>query len=598
MKSCIFDIETNGLDDKLDRVHCMVIMDTNTKEVSVFEPFTMDLGLKKLEEFDRLVGHNIISFDLPALNKVFQWKPLDKQKFHDTLILSRLIYPNRASIDSDNKAIEPHLYGRHSLESWGQRLGFKKGTFGVDQKVFRTNSIDMMDYCRRDVELTYKLYCKLLRAGFSEKSIDMEHEIHKVCQKQTEDGFPFDAEKGARLYAVLSSMRQKHNTKLKKVFGSWEEEGETWTPKVNNKKLGYTKGVPVTRVKTVEFNPNSRQHIAKRLKDIHGWNPIEFTPSGEAKIDETILSKLPYPEAKLMAEAFRVNKLIAQLSEGKHAWLDLEKKGRLHGSVNTMGSISSRCSHTHPNLGQVPSVKAPFGKECRELFYAPSGYSLVGCDVASLEIRVVGHYMAKYDGGVFANTCVEGDIHETNRKATGLATRDQAKTFIYGLLYGAGDAKLGQIVGQGPEEGARLKTTFFTNNPAFKKFRDDVYKSAKKGYLIGLDGRKVPIRAIHSSVNSLCQSAGAIICKRWVVEFHKLMEKSGYLNTSHWQHNGVDYQQVAFVHDEIQVLVKKGLEDEIGKKAVDAITLTGVLYDLRVPLTGEYKIGRTWADTH
>jgi DNA polymerase I-like protein with 3'-5' exonuclease and polymerase domains len=256
-----------------------------------------------------------------------------------------------------------------------------------------------------------------------------------------------------------------------------------------------------------------------------------------------------------------------------------------------MGSVSSRCSHSHPNIGQVPSVKGFFGRECRELFYAPKGFNLLGCDVSGLEIRVVSHYLASFDSGSYAKTVIEGDIHEANRQATGLPTRDQAKTFIYGLLYGAGDAKLGQIVGKDAREGKRLKDLFFKKVPAFKELRQKVFTASEKGFLFGLDGRKVPVRSTHSSLNTLCQSAGAIICKKWVVEFHKLMQESGFKE-------GEDYKQVAFVHDEIQVLVKKGIEESVGDIAVQSIETAGNLLKLRVPLTGEYNYGANWAETH
>jgi hypothetical protein len=500
--------------------------------------------------------------------------------------MSKLIYPNRAVRDAKKGSISKDMYGRHSLKSWGQRLGLHKGDF-TDFKEFST---EMVIYCENDVELNHLLYRKLTEANFSKESIRLEHDIHKICLKQTENGFPFDLRKASRLYGILAEKRGVLQKELKEAFGNWTES-ETFIPKVNNKARGYVKGVPFIKEKVITFNPNSRKHIAKRLHDIHGWKPTEFTPTEEPKIDESVLDKLPYPEAKLMAEAFRVNKLIAQLSEGKHAWLYHEKDGKIHGSVNTMGSVSSRCSHSHPNIGQVPSVGGFYGKECRELFYAPKGFSLLGCDVSGLEIRVVSHYLATFDGGDYAKTVVEGDIHEANRVATNLPTRDQAKTFIYGLLYGAGDAKLGQIVGKDAREGKKLKDLFFKKVPAFKKLRQKVFSKAERGFLFGLDGRKVPVRSVHSSLNSLCQSAGAIICKKWVVEFHKCMDHWGFKE-------GQDYEQVAFVHDEIQVLVRKGIEDKVGKIAIDSITKAGNLLGLKVPLTGEYNFGSNWAETH
>ena len=586
MTSCVFDIETDGLIEDFTKVHCIVVYDVEKNVMNSFAGEETIDGLFCLKNYDRIIGHNIISFDLPILKKFYKWEPNPSQEVVDTLVMSKLIYPDRAVRDSKKNSIDKDMYGRHSLKSWGQRLGLQKGDF-TDFKEF---SPEMVVYCENDVELNYLLYRKLMEADFSDESIKLEHDIHKICLKQTENGFPFDIRKASRLYAILAEKRSVLQKELKEAFGNWTES-ETFIPKVNNKSRGYVKGVPFIKEKVITFNPNSRKHIAKRLHDIHGWEPTEFTPTEEPKIDENVLSKLPYPEAQLMAEAFRVNKLIAQLSEGKHAWLYHEKDGKIHGSVNTMGSVSSRCSHSHPNIGQVPSVKGFYGKECRELFYAPKGFSLLGCDVSGLEIRVVSHYLASFDSGNYAKTVVEGDIHEANRVATNLPTRDQAKTFIYGLLYGAGDAKLGQIVGKDAREGKKLKDLFFKKVPAFKKLRQKVFTKAENGFLFGLDGRKVPVRSVHSSLNTLCQSAGAIICKKWVVEFHKCMEKAGFIE-------GTDYKQVAFVHDEIQVLVKKGTEDEVGRIAVEAITIAGNLLNLNVPLTGEYNFGSNWAETH
>ena len=575
MKTCVFDIETDGLLEDLTKVHCLVLYDIEEDKLTSFTGEEIIDGLFFLKNFDTIIGHNILGFDLPALKSLFKWEPEPTQKIRDTLVWSRLVYPNRASRDFNNQAIDKDQYGRHSLKSWGQRLNFDKGEFSE----FVEFSIEMLEYCVNDVHLNYKLYCKLLEAKFPDESVQLEHDIHTICLRQTENGFPFDVEGASKLYGELAEKRDKLQGKLKEVFGSWiVDEGE-------RKKGTYNK------VKIVHFNPNSRKHIAKRLTELRGWKPKDFTPTNEPKVDEQILSKLPYPEAKLMAEALGVNKLIAQLSEGKHAWLHHEKNGKIHGSVNTMGSISSRCSHSHPNIGQVPSVKTPYGTECRKLFYAPQGFSLLGCDISSLEIRVVSHYLASFDGGRYAKTVVSGDIHEANRKAADLPSRDQAKTFIYGLLYGAGEAKLGQIVGKDKGEGRKLKNRFFKKVPAFKRLREEVFKKAEKGYLFGIDGRKVPVRSTHSSLNSLCQSAGAIVCKKWVVEFHRLMKEEGYIEDK-------DYQQVAFIHDEIQVLVREGLEDEVGKIAVKAITNSGNLLNLRVPLTGEYTFGSNWAETH
>jgi DNA polymerase I-like protein with 3'-5' exonuclease and polymerase domains len=238
----------------------------------------------------------------------------------------------------------------------------------------------------------------------------------------------------------------------------------------------------------------------------------------------------------------------------------------------------------------VPNLNAPFGKECRTLFRADSKLDLLGIDVSSLELRCLSHYLAKYDDGAYGKLLLEDDIHTANQKAAGLSTRDQAKTFIYGFLYGAGNEKIGQIVGKGKAEGSRLKKEFLSKIPALKSLRDAVQKKAELGFIKGLDGRRVPVRSSHSALNTLLQSAGAIICKRWIVEMHHLLEKEFKY--------GEDYRQVAFVHDEVQLTVKREHAKRIGDIAVKAIAIAGERYSFRIPLTGEFKTGSTWATTH
>ena len=257
-----------------------------------------------------------------------------------------------------------------------------------------------------------------------------------------------------------------------------------------------------------------------------------------------------------------------------------------------MGAATSRCSHAAPNIAQVPNTHASYGKDCRALFTANRGEKLLGVDVSGLELRCLSHYLSRYDGGEYGKKLIEEDIHTVNQTAAGLATRDQAKTFIYGFLYGAGDQKIGEIVGKGSKEGKKLKKKFLSELPALKQLRTKVQRKAEEhGAIKGLDGRSVPVRSKHSALNTLLQSAGAIICKRWVVETHKILNENGFKC-------GQDYSQVAFVHDEIQLTVKEEYADKIGKLCTEAIIATGNEYKLRIGLTGEYKIGNNWAETH
>jgi len=573
MEEIVLDIETDGLLDTVTKVHLLVYRNLSTGDLTVADSNeSISKALETLKD-KKIVGHNVLGFDLIVLNKLFGFNvPIDH--VIDTLILSRLIYPNIREEDSKLRKIEAKLWGSHSLKAWGERLGSFKGTYNQQEDAFVELTPEMRDYCINDVHLTESLY-EFFRPDIpSKSSAKLEHEITDICIRQENRGFSFDESKATELYVELSKKRSKLSQKLGEVFGSWIVDE------------GLRKNDTYSKISIV----NSRKHIAKRLQELRGWTPTIFTPSGEAKIDEKVLSKLKYPEAKLMSEYFMLNKRIAQLAEGNQAWMKLCKKGRLHGKVNTMGAQTSRCSHSHPNIAQVPNLNAPYGKECRNLFKADTEMDLLGIDVSSLELRCLSHYLARYDNGEYGKILLESDIHTANQRSAGLATRDQAKTFIYGFLYGAGNEKIGQIVGKGKAEGAKLKKEFLSKIPALRQLRDAVQKKAEKGFITGLDGRKVPVRSNHAALNTLLQSAGAIICKRWIVEMHSLLKEEFK--------EGEDYAQVAFVHDEVQLTVKREYGTRIGELGVKAISITGEKYGLRIPLTGEFKTGASWADTH
>ena len=577
MEEVILDLESDGLLDTITKIHLLVYRNLSNGELTIADSDSkIKSALVDLQD-KKIIGHNILGFDLVALKKLYGFTIPIEQTL-DTLILSRVIYPNLRETDSKIRKIEAKLWGSHSLKAWGERLGSFKGTYSQQENAFAELTPEMRDYCVNDVHLTELLHEYLLESVPPKDCLDLEHRIADVCIRQEEAGFSFDEEKAVVLYADLADKRSRLSKKLGEVFGSWIVDE------------GLRKNGSYSKIKIIDFNPNSRKHIAKRLQELRGWIPTEFTPTNDPKIDEKVLNKLEYPEAKLMSRYFVLNKRIAQLAEGNQAWIKLCKKGRLHGKVNTMGAQTSRCSHSHPNLAQVPNLNAPFGEECRTLFRADSKMDLLGIDVSSLELRCLSHYLAKYDDGAYGKLLLEEDIHTTNQKAAGLSTRDQAKTFIYGFLYGAGNEKIGQIVGKGKAEGSRLKKEFLTKIPALKALRDAVQKKAEQGFITGLDGRKVPVRSSHSALNTLLQSAGAIICKRWIIEMHSLLEKEFKY--------GEDYKQVAFVHDEVQLTVKREHAKRIGDLAVKAIGIAGERYSFRIPLTGEFKTGPTWATTH
>ena len=562
----MFDLEADNLLDDVTTVHCIVLMQGD--KVISFPTEKIQDGLKLMSKADKLIGHNIIDYDLRVLEKVYGWK-FEGEVF-DTLVASRTIWSHLYQVDAEMQKINTNLYGSHALKAWGYRLGELKGTFNQGAESFEKYSKEMLSYCIQDVKVTSLLYSKILKKEFSEDALKMEHDIHTLLIKQQERGIHFDEDKAKKLYSNLASRKQEIEDELQKVF----------EPNII---------VMKTKTKTTPFNPASRQQIAGRLKK-RGWKPKEFTPSGEAKIDEKILEKIDIPEAELLREYLMLSKRLGQIATGKQGWLKLVKEGKLHGRVNHMGAVTSRCTHSNPNLAQVPRVGAEFGKECRQLFHVPDGYVLLGADATGLELRCLSHFLHRYDDGAYSKILLEGDIHSSNQKAAGLETRQQAKTFIYGFLYGAGEEKIGSIIGRGSKEGRIIKNRFLQKTPALKQLKEAVNNAAKKGWIKGLDGRLLPIRHAHAALNTLLQSAGALICKRWYINIHTGLLENGLTEK--------DASVVAFIHDEVQLQVRKGLEQKVGDIIQQAMQSTRDYYDFNIRLDSEWKSGENWADTH
>lgn len=599
----IFDLETDGLLDEVSKIHCLVHKNSILGEVRRFTDLmvyresegSIEDGLQELQQADLIVGHNIIKYDIPVIQKLYPWFTVDQSKVFDTLVATRLLYANVK--DTDNKLLKEgtlpgKLFGSHSLAAWGHRMGNHKGDYKGGWEVF---SQEMLDYCVQDIEVTHSLYQKILAENYSQQALDLEHQVAWLMAKQERNGFCFDVPKAAVLLTKLVQRRGELERELKEYFGSWEVQLPDFTPKVNSTKYGYTKGVTVKKIKVVEFNPSSRDHIADRLMNLYGWKPVDFTEGGKPVVDEIVLGKLTYPPCKQLTEYLLVQKRISQLNEGGQAWMKCEKKGKIHGSINPNGAVTGRATHSYPNISQVPSSSSPYGHECRELFTVPSGWLLVGADASGLELRCLAHFMAKWDGGKYAEILLGGDIHTENQKAAGLSTRNQAKTFIYAFLYGAGDAKIGSIVNGTAGDGRKLKTKFLRSLPALGRLVDAVQASAKRGYLIGLDGRHIHVRSSHAALNTLLQGAGAVVCKTWITYVEQEMIARGYRHG--WDG---DFAFNAFSHDEIQVAVRDDpkLIEEYRQITSDVMNKVAEHYSFRCSLGTESKVGKDWSDTH
>jgi len=607
----VFDIETNGLLDTLDTVHCIsiseiahdgsprgVIFTCNDHGGGRYQHALAE-GLDILQNADCVIGHNIAAFDLPALAKVY---PGFKVKtFRDTLLISTLAFPDVEALDYAGhwkREVPDRVKGRHSLEAWGYRLGCWKGDYVQDCKVKRIDpwrewNEDMDEYCRQDALVTTQLYRRLLREPLVPESIRLEHELAPILARQHARGFLFDLDKALELEQHLVSRRAALHDELAMRIEPWQKVKRTFVPKRNDQKRGYQKGVEITVYEEVTFNPASRDHIADRLTALYGWTPKEFTPSGKPKIDEDVLSGLRYPVVPCLREYFEVNKRLGQLSEGREAWLNaVAEDGRIHGSIQQNAAVTGRMTHSKPNMAQVPRVGNPYGAECRELFCVPEGHVLVGVDASGLELRCLAHYMALFDKGAYARVILDGDIHSVNQAAAGLPTRDNAKTFIYAFLYGAGDEKLGAIIGKGRQAGAKLRKQFLKELPALERLVTGVKaKARERGWLRGLDGRRLHIRSEHAALNTLLQSAGALVMKQALVIADRDL-RTEYGNP------GIAYEFVANVHDEFQIEVAGAHPEMVGEICTRAIRLSGEHFKFRCPLAGEYKIGRNWSETH
>ena len=652
-----------------------------------------------MSKADVLIGQNILRHDLPLLKKLKGWTPKPGAIIKDTMVISRTIYPSIKFSDdaliADGK-LPPKLRGKHSVKAWGYRLGNPKGDYaeireaeaiakGITDKraiadyVWGTFNEDMFEYMLQDCRTNLDMWKHFNPAAYPQAPLELEHRVAVVCDKIEEAGVPFDERAAGELQAVLVGKKAELESKLKEGFGSWyqpispDPTKAIFIPKRPNKAQGYWGdevdaekvldldtgemvptgkkkfvGYPSTKIKLVEFNPKSRDHIARVLMQ-QGWKPEKFTEGGKPQIDEETVESIVarYPAMEGLGEYMMLEKRLSQLCGTDNSLMaSVKEDGRIHGVINPGGTNTGRCSHFLPNLAQVPSAKKPYGIDFRRLFIAPKGWSFLGADMQGLELRGLAHFLHPLDGGKYAKQVLEGDPHWATVQALGLSTEardkahgdeeptehqllhiilrdDIAKTFAYAVIYGAGDGKAGEIVYEGllnaqrrcPTLGDPLYREFFghgipgerTIRKVGKKIRSNFANGIegfgdlqakigvqveRKGRVPGLDGRLIPVRSASAALNYLIQGAGAVLCKRWLADaFEELCSKYRY----GWDG---DFVFVLFIHDEVQLCVRQGLEEEIGNIIVKAAQEAGGPYGFRLRLDSEFSYGRNWGDTH
>jgi len=612
----ILDLESNGLLPSMDVIHCIVLRNVDTGDlISCADQagyHSIETALDFIKEADTLIGHNIVKFDIPAIKKIYPSFELKKNvKYFDTLITSRLFWPELEPVDAAKFShIDRKYFGRHSLAAWGERLGVSKIKFKEEAKkedeevkdVWAKWTETMQKYCEGDVEVSTKLYEYMSSQNADPRSLELEHDFAVVMAKQEAFGFPFNEKAAFALVNTLKARRSELEDELQETFPPVEEE--RWSEKTGKQ----------LKTKVTIFNPASRQQTAQRLQEKYPEIKFDSTEKGSPKVDDDVLEFLGqrYPEAKLLAEYQLLNKRIGQIAEGKEAWLkhcQTYNDGRIHGEVITNACISGRCSHKRPNMAQVPSVGHAFGAECRALFHAPADWVLVGADASGLELRALGAWLAYFDDGEYAElVSTDGfDIHTHNAKLFGIydgqddiskATRDLSKRLIYCILYGGGAKKTGSIISPDASEDTQYKQgkktidTFYSNLPAIKKLKDLIEERiSQRGYLTGIDGRRLQIRSKHSALNQLLQSTGAISVKKATTILYQDLLQGGL----RW---GKDFGFVAHVHDEVQSLVKPQHTNLYIKLAIDSFRKSGEYFGLKCPLTGEARVGKNWMETH
>jgi DNA polymerase I len=690
----LFDCETNGLLDRRDlRILCGAATDLDTGEEWTFDDTRIGGLYELVREATELLGHNIADFDIPLLDRFAPpgWTRTDR--FFDTLRASQQMFPNLVELsarlrntlgrtEAEREERYPRKFlsqrGIHGLHAWGYRLGFLKGELLDVDGVQESFSQPLLDYCLRDVQLNVKVFERLREKGCfagqpapDYEAMVIESQVAWLLGEMRRNGVGFNFKKAVQLYSKLAARRDELAKLLKDHFKPWyiedgnevkssewchswnmnpavdpgyagvaAQKGDAWVsiPKRSykvaypNPLAGREEGCAFTKIKLVEFNPGSTAQIADRLQKLYGWKPKEWTDSGLPKMDDAVLSDLDYPPVPMLVEYLMVEKRLGQIGDGKQAWLKVvTAEGKIHGNVRPSGARTSRCTHSGPNLAQVPRVTSPYGPECRELFQPTrEGWVQVGVDASGIELRKLAHRLAKWDGGAFAELLLRGDPHTDWMTATGIFIRDNQKTETYAFLYGAGDEKLGKIILEDwrtaythkwilDEKGKKKLVPCPTAEaitqkpPPSASYTKELGAAArrgllrrvigldpllaglrmrhKQGWLTGLDGRHIQMDSPHGALNDLLQSDAAIAMKHawWIL--YCMLTAAGFVL-------GVDYAFMLNVHDEWQVECKPEHADTIGKMAVAAIVAAGEKLKSRCPLDGEYKVGMNWKETH
>tara|TARA_B100000530_G_scaffold332794_1_gene279695 strand:+ start:5909 stop:7144 length:1236 start_codon:yes stop_codon:yes gene_type:complete len=411
----------------------------------------------------------------------------------------------------------------------------------------------------------------------------MEHQVATILTAQEQHGWYFDERAAWELASALRTELENIDSLLRKRYPL--VPGQRFTPKRDNKSKGYIAGAEFTRLK--EFNPTSRDHIAWILKTHSGWIPTALTATGKPIVDETSLKDIGTDLALSFLRMLEITKMLGMLSEGKNAWLKLVTRSKRIHHHCSVATNTGRCAHRNPNLAQTPS-----DERFRQLFTATPGQILVGADLAGIELRMLSHYLHRYDEGRYAHILLTGDIHQTNADKIGIS-RKLVKTVTYAFLYGAGDIKIGLSYdkqlppSQAKAKGKEIRKAYIEAIPGLADLLAAVQTAADRGYVNAIDGRRLNVDSPHKALNFLLQGSSASLAKKWLVIANDTVKETNLCAS-----------QLAFVHDELQYECHPPQADELKFALELSATLAGEFYNIRCPIAAEGKIGVNWAEVH
>lgn len=622
----ILDLETDGLYNECNKIHCAVAYDPDLDIFTEFTPDEIHKLPRWLDHVTALSCHNGIGFDLKVLKKVLNYDY--KGKYIDTLLLSRILWPDLepASYRDESTGKTITSKSTHGVEGWGIRLGISKPVH-EDWKVF---SPEMLHRCKEDVKIQAKLF-QHIQQKMDEYNINWvnvincEQKVWRIMEEAADYGWDFDLQKAYELVEQLSTKVQEIDTKLvsllplKTIQVTKTESGSTKAFKANGDPtestikwwLSEKPDVPLEingdfcKVQFEQFNIGSSQQVKNYLLT-NGWKPKEWNfkkdrfnkpirdkynnlIKASPKVPKTaedweeVAEQIQLPSISLLSER---NKASHRCSQIKGLIAATRMDHRIEAQANTCATNTARM--THRTVVNIPKAdpKVYYGQQMRSLFRASEGKVLVGCDASALEARIEAHYIYPYDR-ITADELINGDIHSKNAEVF-QTTRSIAKNGKYAILYGCSPNKLATTINKPVSFAKEIYESYWAVNPALKQLKEDLEAEYnEKGYLLAIDGRPLTIRYKHAIINTLFQSAGAI-----AVKLAMCYQSRCFKNL------GLDVHLLGVFHDEMQFECSPDIAEQVGTIAIEGLRQAGKHLKLNIELDGEYKIGSTWEKTH